>query len=123
MEGLVFGDRLLNKAKKYIKGKKIKKIKLKKIKISTRPQPKLRKKLQRLMCDNVGIIRRTHSMQYALEQLSKMEQKAKSLEMKNMILVAKLITKAALIRKESRGTHFVRQYPKKSSKWKRHIVL
>ncbi|MCK4335384.1 MAG: hypothetical protein KAW40_01525, partial [Candidatus Aenigmarchaeota archaeon] len=45
------------------------------------------------------------------------------IELRNMILVSKLITKSALERKESRGTHYREDYPRKEKKWEKHIIL
>ena len=45
-------------------------------------------------------------------------------ELQNMLTVASLIVKSALIRKESRGVHYRIDYPKRNDKnWKKHIVL
>ena len=44
------------------------------------------------------------------------------LELQNIIIVAKLITKAALIRKESRGTHFLADFPERNdANWLKHV--
>ena len=44
------------------------------------------------------------------------------LELKNMLLVAKLITRAALDRTESRGAHYRADFPKKDDiNWKNHL--
>lgn len=48
----------------------------------------------------------------------------KFLELKNMLLLAKLIIKSAIKRKESRGSHFRTDYPERNDKkWKKHIVV
>jgi len=48
----------------------------------------------------------------------------KFLELKNMLLLAKLIIKSALLRKESRGSHFRTDYPERNDKaWKKHITV
>ena len=46
-----------------------------------------------------------------------------ALELENMILVAKLVAKSALIRKESRGSHYREDYPETREEWKKSIVL
>jgi L-aspartate oxidase len=47
----------------------------------------------------------------------------RELELQNMLVVAALNTKAALLRKESVGAHYRSDYPKKSKAWKKHMLL
>lgn len=76
---------------------------------------KIRQKLQKLMWEKVGISRRRKELSEALSQLREWEKeldaikslKKEVLELKNMILVGKLIVQAALKRKKSLGGHFV----------------
>lgn len=44
-------------------------------------------------------------------------------ELKNQFLIAKLMLKAALIRKESRGAHYRKNFPVKKSKWAQKYIL
>ena len=46
-----------------------------------------------------------------------------ALEIENMITVASLVTQSALIRRESRGSHYREDYPEKDERWNRSIVL
>jgi fumarate reductase (CoM/CoB) subunit A len=46
-----------------------------------------------------------------------------ALELENMVLVAKVVARAALIREESRGSHYREDYPETNPKWKKSIVL
>jgi L-aspartate oxidase len=42
----------------------------------------------------------------------------------NMLITSLLITKASLMRKESRGAHFRKDYPEQDDKnWRKHIVI
>jgi len=82
------------------------------------------------MWNGAGIIRSKDSLEEALNKLGKVEQQtgfdpvsADELELKNMLLVAKLITRAAWDRTESRGAHYRTDYPQKDDKnWQRHLV-
>lgn len=68
----------------------------------------MRRKLQQLMWEKVGIIRRRKNLKEALEQIKQWErQKSMDQELTNMLLVSKLIVKAALKRNKSLGCHFV----------------
>ncbi|MBI3380302.1 L-aspartate oxidase [Candidatus Gottesmanbacteria bacterium] len=75
----------------------------------------IRKNLQKLMWEKVGIVRRKRDLEYAIGKLSSWEKDLEDLdypsrellELKNMILVGKLITQSALKRRKSLGTHFI----------------
>lgn len=68
----------------------------------------IRQQLQQLMWEKVGIIRRRKDLKEALKQIKKWErQEVKEIELKNMLLVSRLIVEAALKRKKSLGCHFV----------------
>ena len=64
-----------------------------------------RLKLKDLMWNNVGIYRNEHSLNTALSEIENISDNG-DFELKNMLLTAKLITKSALNRKESRGAHY-----------------
>jgi L-aspartate oxidase len=88
-------------------------------------------RLQDLMWDNVGIVRSGGELSKVIEQLlswSTEETDAKSrmpqsIEMRLMIVGALLISTAALMRTESRGTHYRSDYPFESETWKKHIIF
>ena len=44
-------------------------------------------------------------------------------QLRNMVLVARLIVEGALLRKESRGSHFRQDFPETSESWREHIIL
>ena len=85
--------------------------------------------LQSLMWDKVGIIRSGKSLKEAAgilatwESLLSQPSDRPSYELNNLVLCARLVTEAALLRKESRGAHFRTDFPKASPEWQRHIVF
>ncbi len=82
------------------------------------------------MWSGTGSIRSRESLEEALNKLAKVENQlafapasAGELELKNMLLVAKLITRAALDRTESRGAHYRTDYPQKDdANWRKHLT-
>jgi len=85
--------------------------------------------LQSLMWDKVGIIRSGKSLEEAASILATWESllpqpsDRPSYELNNLVLCARLVTEAALLRKESRGAHFRTDSPQTSPEWQRHIVF
>lgn len=75
---------------------------------------KVRKNLQKLMWEKVGIVRSLQELKEARKQIIKWERELRReitnrelLELKNMLLVGRFITEAALKRKKSIGAHFI----------------
>jgi len=85
--------------------------------------------LQSLMWDKVGIIRSGKSLKEAASILATWESPLSqpsgrpSYELNNLVLCARLMTEAALLREESRGAHFRTDFPRTSPEWHRHIVF
>ena len=85
--------------------------------------------LQSLMWDKVGIIRSGKSLKEAASILATWESllpqstDRPSYELNNLVLCARLMTEAALLREESRGAHFRTDFPRTSPEWQRHIVF
>jgi len=85
--------------------------------------------LQSLMWDKVGIIRSDKSLEEAAtilatwESLLPQPSDRPSYELNNLVLCARLVTEAALLRKESRGAHFRTDFPQNSPEWQQHIVF
>jgi len=135
-EGLVFGSRVIDKIKGNIKWKNRKlKVDLPKIvNIKNGKLEKYRKQIQNLMWNNVGIIRNKRNLKIALSKLKKIEMKInqirmkgiskKIMELQNMVLLGKIIVVCALRRKESRGTHFIEDYPERHDNiWSKHLTI
>jgi L-aspartate oxidase len=92
----------------------------------------IKSELQTTMWDNVGIIRNYVGLENALNSVERLRKRLELItginkeiiETRNMIDVASLIVKAALTRKESRGTHNMDEYHfKDDEKWLKHIVF
>ncbi|MCK9555434.1 L-aspartate oxidase [bacterium] len=89
----------------------------------------VKRSLQSVMWRCVGLEREEHSLAEAYNIitfweryiLSAMVRYADGFELQNMLMVAKLMAKAALRRKESRGAHYRTDFPKPVEKWKKHI--
>lgn len=74
-------------------------------------------KLRTIMMTYVGVVRTAKGLRRALDQLSKLEAAgARDSVLANMLLAARLITAAALMRKESRGGHFRTDFPEADPK-------
>ncbi len=91
----------------------------------------IRKELRKRMTEEAGVIRNEKGLKNLLDWLREKSElicDTKNVnedlwELKNMLNVGKLIVKSALLREESRGTHFRVEYPKQDSKWAyTHII-
>jgi succinate dehydrogenase flavoprotein subunit len=89
--------------------------------------------LQNMMQDLVGIVRLENEMAQALEGIQKLQERARhvfvagnreynpgwhtALDLTNLLTVSEAVTRAAMIRKESRGAHFRDDFPDKSNEF------
>ena len=94
----------------------------------------LRDDVQDTMWKYMGITRSVEGLEYALKILQEAENRVNKMivqginvemiELRNMVTVAELIARAALIRKESRGTHNLKEYHERDDKnWLKHIIF
>lgn len=98
--------------------------------------------IRMLMSCNVGVLRSGKGLASALSQLSELDRNMRSLAdhgmlslrpsidrvkrwsaARNLLLVARLVTLAALQRTESRGAHYRDDYPKPAAEWQRRQSL
>jgi succinate dehydrogenase/fumarate reductase flavoprotein subunit len=102
---------------------------------------KLKRELQKLMRENVGIVRDGERLSGALSQIDRIEEEVKNalsvssirryntefldtVELKNMLTCARMIATCALERKESRGAHLRLDYPDKDDDhWLKNIII
>ena len=137
LEGLVYGSRAAKKIKEkdYALKQNINENQLEmnnksnsnKINLNVE---KLKTELQSLMKEKVAIVRDQNSLTEMLSYLEKKLELLKyncetlfALELYNMLTVASLMTKAALLRTESRGAHYRKDYPNAKELWKKHIIM
>jgi len=99
----------------------------------------LREKIKQIMSQNVWVIKTESRMKRALDFLLSIRNEANinlklpkknyqnlkgAIETLNMLEVSEIITRASIIRKESRGAHFREDYPEIDDKnWLKNIVM
>ncbi|WP_027340384.1 L-aspartate oxidase [Halonatronum saccharophilum] len=134
LETLVYGERVAKGALDYTKKAKIRWARLD---LNLRKDigdnicfKDIREELQGLTEEKLGIIRSKEGLKEALDKLEdllaileKDLRKVEGFELQNLITLAYLITKGALMREESRGAHYRLDFNKSKERWKRHIVM
>ncbi len=132
LECIVFGKRVVDKAKEFKKHKSDIKIRDNHFIVDEKkaePYSLLRKKLSKVMTDKVGILRSGQSIKDALNEIEKIssefsyeENEYYSNKLSNEVIVCKLIAESALVREESRGVHKRKDFPEESSSMIHHTV-
>ena len=100
---------------------------------------KIQYDLQETMQDLVGIVRVESEMQQALDAIGQLRTRAErtgiagnreynngwhtTIDIGNMMIVSEAITRAALLRKESRGAQFREDFPNKDSEWGKYNIV
>jgi succinate dehydrogenase / fumarate reductase, flavoprotein subunit len=95
--------------------------------------------LQEAMQDLVGIVRTENEMQQALSKIASLQSRADqagitghrqynngwhtAIDLSSLLLVSEAITRAALLRKESRGAQFREDFPDKDTEWGKHNII
>ena len=95
--------------------------------------------LQESMQDLVGIVRTENEMQQALEKIAQLQARADrvgitghrqynngwhtAIDLASLLVVSEAITRAALLRKESRGAQFREDFPNKDTEWGKHNIV
>ncbi|TET17816.1 MAG: L-aspartate oxidase [Candidatus Cloacimonadota bacterium] len=141
LEALVFSERAFRDAQR----------KLPNLTFSTRKVPMFMRKrkkraekmivvhnreiIKKIMWDYVGIVRRESRLIEALKRVITIKEEVERIfsstqifteliELRNMAQVAELIIRSALMRKESRGLHFIVDYPHRDDRyWKKDTII
>ena len=85
--------------------------------------------LQELMWEKVGIVRYGPGLAEAALTLAMWQRSAPaptdrpSLELANLLLTARIVTEAALLRQESRGAHYRTDFPETLDSWRHNIIF
>jgi len=95
--------------------------------------------LQEAMQDLVGIVRTETEMQQALTKIAELRVRAErvgitghrqynngwhtAIDLGSLLLVSEAITRAAIMRKESRGAQFREDFPNKDPEWGKHNII
>ena len=102
----------------------------------------IRKKIQTIMWDKVGVLRNGPDLEAAIEELERIRKEDipsmrirtettrfnkewhEAVEVTNMLDVAEMVARASLLRRESRGAHYREDYPSKDDEqWLKNIVI
>lgn len=129
LEGLVFGHRIYKGIEEQVDNEKeIQDVEMDTDIISHDDKEKIkniRNELKEKMMNKAGIVRDEERLHSLIDWLNNEILNIDYLncncveywELKNMLTVGRLISKSALLRKESRGTHYRADYPESISKW------
>jgi len=81
--------------------------------------------VRRLMWEKVGLVRDEAGLRQALAELDRLTARHPQAagEARNLLLVARLVTSAALLRKESRGGHYRSDFPAPDPAWEHRLYL
>jgi succinate dehydrogenase/fumarate reductase flavoprotein subunit len=98
----------------------------------------LRRTIEHLMWQKVGLVRNGADLHSAIDELAALGDRAErqganpitafnlewneALDVMNICLNAQLVTRGALLREESRGSHFRSDFPKSNPEWLKRIV-
>lgn len=117
LEALVFSERAALKARRYLKEI------LPEIEIGEKRLSEIEggkeyiKGLKKIMWNHAGIVRSDNGLLEGEEELKRLKsQIPEILELQNMITVAELVIRCAILRKESRGLHYNTDYPERDDK-------
>jgi L-aspartate oxidase len=84
-----------------------------------RPPPRLERRLRAAIGRGLGVIRDADGIRDAMSSLDALACDATTGEARNMLLVGRLLGASALLREESRGAHWRRDFPEPHARYAR----
>jgi L-aspartate oxidase len=135
LEGLVFSDRVVRDLDRYIGrlGEDVRRLRfdLPEASGGGSDVAAARRRLNSVMSEKVGVLRRAGDLRAALRELAALTSELRfgasgqaEYECYNMLTLGSHITKCALLREESRGAHLREDFPElDDERWRRHITL
>jgi len=141
LEALVFSERAFKSAKREFKENHfmLKRLAIIEKKRENRVEKNIifhnREVIKKIMCDYVGIVRRENRLSAALKRIKTIKEEVNRIfessqifpeliELRNIVQLAELITFSSFMRKESRGLHYIIDYPEKDDRrWKKDTIL
>ena len=137
LEGLVFGRKIGDEINSVLSDSPSRKVDFKLDYNVSREEinidcDSIKKKIQKIMNENVGIIRDKKGLEQAKNEINELWVKyskalyrtMKEIEIGNMLLLSSLVIKAALKREESRGAHYRSDFSKTDDvNWKHNIEM
>lgn len=99
----------------------------------------LQTEFRKVMWENVGVVREANGLRKAVADLEALEERARrasvsgspqynltwhaALDVRNAVVVGRMVAQSALIREESRGAHHRSDFPAEDPAWTRNITL
>ncbi len=125
LEAVVMGARIARDIAQFVPGwRSSPPLAMNRRPVAPRGQPQANgiSRLREIMSRHVGMERSREGLVAALRELDALDQ-GPSGALADMIAAARLITVSALLRTESRGSHYRSDYPEPVDAWRRHSLL
>ncbi len=126
LEALVFGARVAEDLREApAAGRAPRNLRLAGVGIAAPGDAELVTAIRRLMWEKVGVVRDATGLTSALMELDRLAARHPQAagEARNLLGVARLVTAAALARRESRGGHYRSDFPSPDPAWQRRLFL
>jgi len=126
LEALVFASRASKKIKDMGNIRLGKKLKMKK---AAKTGPDFKLPIKELMNQYLGVIRTEQNLKKAKNMIDNFSNQFEegihiiNAESRNIADIARLVVASALMRKESRGLHYVQEYPTKDKRYQKDTII
>jgi len=95
--------------------------------LTSSQRKKLTQQIKKLMWENVGLVREEGRLMNALKEINNIIDSVQNLQnsryIMDLLIVAKAVVLSALNRKESRGAHYRKDYPKENEEFRKHSII